>query len=162
GETAKPAVPILIATLEEERLCRPAAEALGKIGPPALPAVSAALKHKNAQVRCGAIAALGNMGAAAKPAVPALVEFLDDERDALRQEAAEALGNIGVAAEAAVPALIEALRDPDGKHRRSWADHNASFGGRVSAPDDLRRRAGAALAKIGPAAVSALIGLLAD
>ncbi len=46
--------------------------ALGRIGPAAVPALIAALKDKDRQVRWYAASALGRIGPAAKEAVPAL------------------------------------------------------------------------------------------
>jgi len=70
-----------------------AAEALGKIGVSAVPALIEALKDENSIVRSSAADALGNIGDAS--AVPALNEALKGEDWSVRRDAARALYQIG-------------------------------------------------------------------
>jgi HEAT repeat protein len=94
-----------------------AADALARIGPPALPALIDALRDRNPDVRNRAAQALARMGPPAKPAVPELIVALHDSDWQVRRSAARALGQIGVAAEEAVPALIEVIRNPASDQR---------------------------------------------
>jgi HEAT repeat protein len=74
-----------------------AAAALGAIGPPAtaaVPALAAALKDREPDLRAAAADALGQIGPDAKDAVPGLVDRLKDEEEAVRRAAGEALKKI--------------------------------------------------------------------
>ena len=117
---------------------------LGRIGPAAkdaVPALIAALKDEDGDVRMEVVRTLREIGPAAEDAVPALITALKDEIWDVRGSAANALREIGPAAEDAVPALITALKD------EIW---------------DVRGSAADALREIGPAAVPALIAVLKD
>jgi HEAT repeat protein len=95
-----------------------AADALARIGDPALPALVATLRDPDHSVRAQAARALARMGPKAASAVPELIIALDDSNEEVRQGAARALGQIGADAEKAVPALIKALKDPRNKPAR--------------------------------------------
>ncbi|HVX10313.1 MAG TPA: HEAT repeat domain-containing protein [Pirellulales bacterium] len=95
-----------------------AADALARIGDPALPALIATLQDPDHSIRAQAARALARMGPKAAPAVPELIVALDDSNEEVRQGAARALGQIGADAEEAVPALIKALKDPRNKPAR--------------------------------------------
>ncbi|MGB7443992.1 MAG: HEAT repeat domain-containing protein [Coleofasciculaceae cyanobacterium] len=95
------------------RVRHDAADAVVKIGSPAVPALIEALNDENKQVRWRAASALGDIGAEASSAVPTLIETLQDEDEYVRRIAAFSLGKIGSAATAAVPNLVEALHDSD-------------------------------------------------
>jgi HEAT repeat protein len=123
-------------TLEDVRWA--AAEALVKIGTPAVPALIQALGDSDSAVRCAAAWALGDLGD--PQAMPALIQALEDLDEAVRRAAAKALGDLGDPQ--AIPALIKALRD------RS---------------ENVRRAAAEALGKLGdPQAMPALIQALRD
>lgn len=114
-----------------------AAEALARVGPPAVPRLIQALGHPDEDVRWKAAVTLGEIGDP-RGVVP-LIGLLSDQDRFVRSRAAYALGLIG---RPAIPALSEALS-----------------GGTV----DVRRGIVAALGKIqDPAAVSLLIRTLAD
>jgi HEAT repeat protein len=82
-----------------------------RIGPPCVPPLRAALKHKDAQVRCFAALALGNLGRAAAEAAPDLRGRLRDDDDDVRLAAAYALlGRTADDADRALPVLIEMLQ----------------------------------------------------
>lgn len=66
--------------------------------------------------------ALGTLGPNALPAAPALVRLLDDEHAIVRQNAASALGALGTRSPLVVPALIHALADRDHDIRGVAAD----------------------------------------
>ncbi|MGL4461992.1 MAG: HEAT repeat domain-containing protein [Planctomycetia bacterium] len=92
-----------------------AAMGLGKLGREAAlatPALAAALKDGDRQVRQLAADALGRIGAPeAASAVPALADALGDEDAAVRRMAAVSLGKLGPAAAAAIPALKKTAKD---------------------------------------------------
>ncbi|MCU0876297.1 MAG: HEAT repeat domain-containing protein [Pirellulaceae bacterium] len=92
-----------------------AADALGRIGPPAVPPLVAALESSDPQARLRAAEVLARMGSDAKAAVPALTRLLDDPDEQIRKAATRALGRIGPAAEEAVPALVRALLESDSR-----------------------------------------------
>jgi HEAT repeat protein len=94
-----------------------ASEAVGRIGPAAIPELKAALKADRDQVRLGAVRGLMNMGPKAEAAVLALTESLKDRKAHVRAGAAQALGGIGTQARPAIPALMEALKDRYGGAR---------------------------------------------
>ena len=87
-----------------------AADALGRIGQPAVAALSESLKDADPVVRLQTCRALAYMGAQAKDAVLPLTQSLNDPEKAVREGAAAALGQIGEPAAPAVPALIQMLR----------------------------------------------------
>jgi hypothetical protein len=86
-----------------------AADALGRIGQPAVAALSESLTDVNPVVRLQSCRALAYMGAQAKDAVLPLIQTLNDPEEAVREGAAEALGQIGQPAAPAVPALMQML-----------------------------------------------------
>src|SRR4051794_33192507 len=89
-----------------------AADALGRIGPAAVPSLVEALHSPDATVRLKAIEVLGRMGSDAQDAVPELIKLLDDTDPGVRKAAARTLGLIGPAANPAVPALMRKLLQP--------------------------------------------------
>ena len=128
GPAAAAAVPALITLLKDERkvliaeavqaewgfeadytpeVRRCAVEALGRIGPAAMPALLNALGDQEEGVRRCAVEALGRIGPAA---MPALLNALGDQEEGVRRRAVEALGRIGPAA---MPALLNALGDQE-------------------------------------------------
>jgi hypothetical protein len=89
-----------------------AADALGRIGPPAVPQLVEALHSPDAEVRLQAAQVLARMGSDARDSVPHLVDLLDDPDERIRKTAARTLGRIGPDAGAAVPALMRTLLQP--------------------------------------------------
>jgi hypothetical protein len=87
-----------------------AADALGRIGEPAVPALTEALMDGSPVVRYQAARALTYMGAQASSAVPALMRSLHDQDESVRQQSALALGQIGPPAAPAVPELLLMLK----------------------------------------------------
>jgi len=92
-----------------------AAEALGRIGPAALPQLVELLRSERAEVRLIAAQVIARMGSDAKDAVPALIPLLDDPDERVRKAATRTLGRIGPDAAAAVPELLKALVEPAGE-----------------------------------------------
>ncbi len=93
---AEEAAPALLAALRhaDPDVRRAAARSLGQAGPRVIPALKQALVDPDQQVRRGAVEALGWMGPAAKAAQPALIEALRDTDEQVRRSAARALGKI--------------------------------------------------------------------
>jgi hypothetical protein len=87
-----------------------AADALGRIGQPAVIMLSQSLSDPDPIVRLQSCRALAYMGAQAKDAVQPLTLALNDPEEAVREGAAAALGQIGAAAAPAVPALMQMMR----------------------------------------------------
>lgn len=90
-----------------------AADALGRMGPAAVPKLVEALQDPNPQVRTVAARVLARIGPEAVIAVPTLQLLLEDADDEVRRAATRALGQIGPAAAAAIPDLIRLLEEPD-------------------------------------------------
>jgi len=86
-----------------------AADALGRIGPPAIPQLIDLLKSPEVEVRLIAAQVLARMGSDAKEAVPSLIPLLKDPDERVRKAATRTLGRIGPDAAAAVPELMQAL-----------------------------------------------------
>jgi HEAT repeat protein len=86
-----------------------AADALGRIGPAAVPELIAALRSTDAEARLQATQVLARMGSDAKEAVPDLIRLLDDPDERIRKAATRTLGRIGPDASEAVPALMKSL-----------------------------------------------------
>ncbi len=154
---------------ERERHIRKLAE-IGPAAAPAIPALIAALKDEDWDVRSSAARALGNIGPAAASAVPSLIAALKDENRNVWDKAVDALGNIGPAA---VPALIAALKDKDSDVRSSAARALGQIGPAAASAvpsliaalkdknSNVRYFAAGALGNIGPAAASAVPSLIA-
>jgi HEAT repeat protein len=83
------------------------AEALGKMGKPAMRPLIAALRDSNEQLRSGAAKALGELGDTR--VVEPLIGALKDSKASVRKEVAEALGRLG--GPRTVQVLLKALRD---------------------------------------------------
>src|SRR5438874_1399768 len=124
GSEAGEAVgPLMAALADADYLVRSqAAIALGRIGPPAVEPLTAALADPG--VSREAAEALGRVGPAAAAAVPQLVRLLRAD-EAVSLAAAEALGKIGAAS---VPALLDELRDGPPLGRKRAAESLAWIG----------------------------------
>jgi HEAT repeat protein len=133
-----PAITRLISTLSQERweVRSSTILALAKVGQPATQAFQAALRDQDWFVRAAAANSLGQIKD--PRAVKSLINILNDKEWFVRERAAEALSKIG---EPAVESLIVALKDRNGL---------------------VRERAAEALSKIGEPAVESLIVALKD
>jgi HEAT repeat protein len=107
---AREAVPALARLLKKFGAKDEAVQALGRLGPDAVPALLEATKDNKSPET---VEALGAIGPGAKAAVPALVTLLTDPDTFLRRAAAGALANIGPDAHEASSALVTALKDGD-------------------------------------------------
>ena len=124
----------------------PYSKALARIGPDAIPRLTAGTRSADMDVRHMCVEALGLLGPEAAPAAGRIVEIVLDEQEDefLRAAAARALGEIGPVHPDVAAALVRALGD------------RSPF---------LRGPAAVAIAQIGPpakAAVGLLIGDLQD
>ncbi len=88
------------------------AEALSKIGIPAIPAFIEALNNANSEVRAIAASALGTYGQKAEEAIPSLVKTLSDVDSSVRQKAAHSLEQFGPRVESAVIDHLEKSHSP--------------------------------------------------
>lgn len=80
----------------------------------AVKVLAVVLREADTADRLESAEALGRIGAEAKPAVPVLAEAVQDNEAAkFRAAAAKTLGSIGPAARSVVPALTLALQDED-------------------------------------------------
>ncbi|MFH0910472.1 MAG: HEAT repeat domain-containing protein, partial [Planctomycetota bacterium] len=117
-----PAVPALMQMLQDpvrdpkeridEKVLGMAADALGKIGSPALDALKR-FKPLHPAVRAAQARAYGRMGPLAREVTSALLENMKDEDGGLRVAAAEALGRVSSLSPEVAGALDKALDDGD-------------------------------------------------
>ena len=125
-------------------------EALGRIGtahPEVVPALMATLRAADdgdaaAVLREGAADAVALIGPAAAPVVPALIRAAGDAHEPVRRKVFIALGTMGGQTEIALPTMIEAMAFDESPAVRDAAEE--------------------ALAKVGPAAIPALVQVLRD
>jgi HEAT repeat protein len=110
-------VPKLLKTLARDKSAQDRAFAARRLGDlkaaEAVPALTAALKDKAAEVRWSAAGALLDLGEAARPAMPALQEALLDSDSTTVWNAAATLHNLGVVTTDLMPAYRRLLQDRD-------------------------------------------------
>ncbi len=171
----KIAIPLLLKILadEDKYIRMSAAEALGKIGPSAEPAIpellETALVDSESSVRVFAAKALEKIGYATNQVVSHLVTALESNDNSLqtRENAAEALGNIGQIAVPAMPHLVIALKENKPSFLKNFNFSMGSLFSR-SSPTALkdshwwkvREAAAEAIGKIGPTAAQAIPSLI--
>jgi HEAT repeat protein len=132
GTNAQDALPALSKTLSDPNvlLSSAAGLALGKIGPPAVPALVQALDNGDYNVRANACAALAEIGPASSPAIPRLVRILQDENGPIVSTASYTLSRIGGES---VPALLPLLVNTNFMVRR-WAVYALNYVGPQARP----------------------------
>ena len=108
ARVAQPSVAI-IKPYEQWTEKEAAADALGRIGTPAIPYLQQALKSPDPEMKKQAAEVLARMGSDASPAVNDLIVLLNDPDLEVRKVAVRTLGRIGPDAAAAVPALMQSL-----------------------------------------------------
>jgi HEAT repeat protein len=112
GADARTALATLIAALKDHEDVRTwVADALAKIGKPAVRPLLRLLRDKDARVRERAAYALGVEPLQPQVVVPALIRILEDPDERVRAQAAASLGIFKGAAAVAVPALVLAMKD---------------------------------------------------
>lgn len=119
-DAAVPALATLVASLafDESTTVRDvAAEALARIGGPAVPILARLLADRDESVRLRAASALAAAGDAARPAAGALERAVEDESPVVRLKAAEALWRAAGDSERAVRVALEALASQDRQQR---------------------------------------------
>ena len=126
-EMGKPAVPDLIAGLDDKELRQHIAMGFGKMGPvadKALPKFKKLLTDSDAGARADAGRGLAQYGPRAASAVPDLVEVLEDKNNMVQSCAAKALGAIGPAAKSALSQLKNMATTGKGAARYAAAVKN--------------------------------------
>lgn len=119
GHIGKPAIPALVecVTSPAAEVRKKAVQVLGTLGADAVPSLVDALADKNADVRQAAAAALAPLRIGDKMVVLALAHGVHDSDQAVRRQCLTALQNLGPAARLAAPKLVAALKDSDGPNR---------------------------------------------
>lgn len=92
-----------------------AREAVCRIGSGAIPDLIAATRHCVTRVRWVAADAIGRAGPAAIPALPALLQLLSDKEEPVRSSACRALENVGSLAKGLLNQIIPALKEVEYK-----------------------------------------------
>lgn len=95
-----------------------ALQALLRIGPAAVPALTTALHDSNPRVRAAAFTALEGLGVHARSALPKLLRILQDNKHPDRERAVYLLGNTSAEA---IPLLVPVLKEGDAVARRGAA-----------------------------------------
>lgn len=117
SEFGEPAVPLLVESLNIERVRPLAASRLGQIGPKAKAAVSSlsdiVVKDKNVAARCEALMALGAIAPGAPETLKSATVALSDPEEDIRYAACYVLGRIGKPAAATTPELKKMLVSQD-------------------------------------------------
>lgn len=130
-------VPRLLKTLARDKSAQDRAFAARRLGDlkaaEAVPALTAALKDKSAEVRWSAAGALLDLGEAARPAMPALQEALLDSDSTTVWNAAATLHNLGVVTTDLMPAYRRLLQDRDCDMQVSAATAISEY----AAPEEL-------------------------
>lgn len=111
-EAIKTASERRIVPLTEWTVDETAADALGRIGAAAVPALIDCLQDERPALRRRAAQVLARIGPDALDAVPALTLLLRDKDPDVQREAARALGQIGPAASTAIPDLLHLFHGP--------------------------------------------------
>jgi HEAT repeat protein len=168
GEALKPGAPLpapeAVASLledPEETVRQLAVVLLGRIGPPAVPALTRALGEKQpVVVRAFAASGLAQAGPAAAPAAEALGKCLESSEEKLKITAGLALSRIGAAA---LPVLRRALSAREAA-TAALAARALGWMGKVAAPaaEDLKRLSAAAAPEPRVAALAALVAVTGD
>ncbi len=156
AEKNKELIPILAAALKDKdfEVGHVASNALGDLGPDALPALLEALKEKSSPTSLlHAIIAVGYIGPNAKTAVPILSDALKTDNVTFPQQgmsiwgsAIITLGRIGGDAKPAIPAMIDLL----GKYLKSVKDGDTDLGNYPFGGNSIPGVLATALPKIDP------------
>ncbi|HWX22407.1 MAG TPA: HEAT repeat domain-containing protein [Candidatus Binatia bacterium] len=113
GPDAKPAIPALVALLNDGYASGYVGAALGRIGPEAIVPLIGSLTNSNVSVRVEVAHSLANFRRSDPIVVPTLIQCLNDKSSFVRSLAANSLGRIGQEPTVAIPALVLLLNDGD-------------------------------------------------
>lgn len=126
GPTAEPAIPPLIAALNDlgaptkydvqylgPRVRNAASDALASIGRPAVPALIKALRDKDPATRAMAADTLAKLGPVANTSFAELSRTLNDPESWIRDSAVAAIARVGAAPQVVVPLLEQKYRRAD-------------------------------------------------
>jgi HEAT repeat protein len=97
-------------TSDDQRVLLAGLEAVLKIGPDAVPALTAGLQEGNRNARRFAVTCLRQLGPEAKPAVPALLKVLKGEDAYLQRYAIDLIAEVDPGANGFVPFLADSLK----------------------------------------------------
>lgn len=174
GAKAGPAMPALIARLDDLTMQMAVMDALGKIGPAAAPAVPRliGLHEKGGNdVKASALRAYAGIGRAAAAALPQIYAGMSDPSNEVRPPAVVALIAVESDEGKLIPALSAAVNDESGRIRRPAAQAVAKYGARARAAvpglvamlerDNERQPALDALKAIGGGSVEDMVKALA-
>lgn len=127
GTNAVESASALVATLNDSHLevSLEAADALGRMGPGAVPALLPCLESQVARVRHGAAYALGEIGPEAKAALPLLKPLLNDTNTMIAASAAYSIQRIG-GRQMMTNFTTETQRDRDEKNHSREAEEQRS------------------------------------
>lgn len=170
GPAGEPAVPMLVAALEDDTVAFFAITALGNIGPKAeeaVPVLEGKIGEMSDYERCFIAESLWKIEGNADKVVPILAGLLESKCLLSRKEAALVLGEIGPPAQAAIPALVKAIEfepaveDTPTTNREPSTD--VSFPTTREMPDhefypQVRDAAAKALMKINPREARKILG----
>jgi len=109
-----------------------AVSALVNIGPPALPALCAALTNRQIQVRAAVAQALGRMGTNAFPALPALLQAVEDPDSLIATRAMSSLGSLHFEPDLVISSITAQLSNPNSEVRYYAARALGDYGPRAS------------------------------
>ena len=115
GPEAKPAVPALVALLNDGFRFGYVGTALGRIGSAAVIPLIGSLTNTNFMVRAEVVIALAdpNFQTNGQTIIPVLIQCLKDKTNFVRASAARTLGELGQEPKATISALVQTLTDPD-------------------------------------------------
>lgn len=176
GKPPLEAIPALVATLRsgDNDLTTNAANVLGRMGPAAVPALIAATKEPQPELRRLALFALGFSASRSGEALNAIVAAMKDPDAGMRGQAAHSIQIGNVRQKSVVMPLSALLADPSVEVRYSAVEALKQFGAdaiealpallkALSDPDlKVRTSASLAITAIGPAVVPQVLPLLKD
>ncbi|MDB6068663.1 MAG: hypothetical protein JWR26_4871 [Pedosphaera sp.] len=113
GPKAAPAIPALIAFLNEGNVGTGVGQTLAKMGPEALGPLIGSLSNRDDLVRREVAYSLGDFQSNAPMVVPVLIQCLKDKASSVRFFAAVSLAHLAKEPTVAIPALVGALNDED-------------------------------------------------
>ncbi|NOS68939.1 MAG: HEAT repeat domain-containing protein [Verrucomicrobia bacterium] len=140
GKEGAPAIPSLVALMNDTNSGQTAIECLWGIGSESTEVLIAGTKHTNYEIRWRCVWVLSNVATNSPAALAAIIRLLDDNDSEVRYDATLALGRFQHRPAEVVPLLIRALNARDSKQENCAALALGCFGtNAVSALPDLER-----------------------